>query len=698
MRKYAICAVLLTVSLCLPAMPVQAADDNSCGEHITWSFDEDTKTLTLTGTGEMYDYEDWLVGTASVYPPWHGLEIQQINVSEGIESIGNYAFSLCWELESVSLPDSLRRIGKMGFSYTGLTSFETSAAELGESALSLCRKLEKVHLKSGVEKIGDFCFDHNVIMEDFRIPDTVTEVGWNAFRECTKWYQAQTDEFVIAGDGILCQYTGSASEVIIPETVRQIAAGAFSASAKETDGIHVLPVLYSIEIPATVHSLPAHAFEGLESTVTVKLPDTLESIGEKAFADCKNLKNLTIPNAVRYIGSNAFDNTMWINDIQSSDVSAIVGDGLLVRYRGNGKILRLDETIKAVCDGAISGRQILEVIFTVPDTVINPNAFTENYIVIGGLPGSTAEQYARENGMQFRDITAVPDGPDMTLDIKKEVWSFCNNAYDFGEEYVLTDEARQQLADIGADTESIDRPWGGSCGGMSTAVVLMKNGVFSPAQLQSGAENLSDVKITDSVRSFVNYYQCIQGRDAFEPELNKIYRMLQIAENIPHGESPFLLTFALEKGSHGTVGYGRESGKWTFDGKTYDGRILVWDPNYPTEFHAESCLYYDSETLEYCIPAYGIHVADNASDNVGRILTVCNDLSVLNPYPYPFPDAVQGDLNLDGSVTVADAVLLSRFLTAEAVLSESQRKAADLSGDHRITAADLTLLKRSLLH
>lgn len=58
------------------------------------------------------------------------------------------------------------------------------------------------------------------------------------------------------------------------------------------------------------------------------------------------------------------------------------------------------------------------------------------------------------------------------------------------------------------------------------------------------------------------------------------------------------------------------------------------------------------------------------------------------------PAEVRGDLNGDGAVTAADAVLLTKHLVGTAPLSNGR---ADLSGDAVINAVDLTLLKRILL-
>ncbi|MBP0967531.1 MAG: dockerin type I repeat-containing protein, partial [Oscillospiraceae bacterium] len=242
---------------------------------------------------------------------------------------------------------------------------------------------------------------------------------------------------------------------------------------------------------------------------------------------------------------------------------------------------------------------------------------------------------------------------------------------------------------------------GGSCVGLALTVILAKNGVFAPADLQSDAKTLSDVQPTDAVRSFINYYQCTQGRDGTTTgmsDFQMIYNMSVHLPNVKHGESPFLLTFCCASGgSHGVAAYGLESGVWRYGGKEYDRRILVWDSNYPDALHDDSCLYFNSLTLDFCIPAYGVHVAEGARDNTAGLISARNDLNVLNAYPYQFPDETPGDLNQYGSLTIADAVLLCKHLRAETGLTGRAFRQADLSGDLKVDAVDLTLLKRRML-
>ena len=68
----------------------------TCGDSLTWNYDEESKTLTITGTGEMYDYTD-------SDSPWEAFEteITIVDFGRDIVSIGNNAFDECSVLTDV---------------------------------------------------------------------------------------------------------------------------------------------------------------------------------------------------------------------------------------------------------------------------------------------------------------------------------------------------------------------------------------------------------------------------------------------------------------------------------------------------------------------------------------------------------------------------------------------------------------------
>ena len=62
-----------------------------------------------------------------------------------------------------------------------------------------------------------------------------------------------------------------------------------------------------------------------------------------------------------------------------------------------------------------------------------------------------------------------------------------------------------------------------------------------------------------------------------------------------------------------------------------------------------------------------------------------------------FNDIADGDVNADGTFSVADAVLLQKWLLASPDTSLANWKAADFNKDNQINAIDFTLMKRALI-
>lgn len=102
------------LSILLMFLPMLASADESgmCGENVTWTYEEATKTLTISGIGDMYNYNyyDFL--------PFNGREdIQKVVIDSEVSSIGDYAFAGCIGLTSVTIPNSVTSIGESSFSY-----------------------------------------------------------------------------------------------------------------------------------------------------------------------------------------------------------------------------------------------------------------------------------------------------------------------------------------------------------------------------------------------------------------------------------------------------------------------------------------------------------------------------------------------------------------------------------------------------
>ena len=85
----------------------------TCGDNLTWSYDTDTKALTIEGNGAMTDYDDY-----SSNHPWAQVkgDILSVSLPEGLTSIGDCAFRFCSSLTSITIPNSVTSIENDAFS------------------------------------------------------------------------------------------------------------------------------------------------------------------------------------------------------------------------------------------------------------------------------------------------------------------------------------------------------------------------------------------------------------------------------------------------------------------------------------------------------------------------------------------------------------------------------------------------------
>ncbi|MBQ5601533.1 MAG: leucine-rich repeat domain-containing protein, partial [Clostridia bacterium] len=107
--------VIMTIFV-VSQIPAKAAETSgTCGDNLTWDFNEATGTLTISGTGEMTDYEYWYTNAPS---PWYSTMrnfIKTVKISEGVTSIGDCAFYDCPNLTNATIPSSVTSIGNDAF-------------------------------------------------------------------------------------------------------------------------------------------------------------------------------------------------------------------------------------------------------------------------------------------------------------------------------------------------------------------------------------------------------------------------------------------------------------------------------------------------------------------------------------------------------------------------------------------------------
>ena len=152
-----------------------------CGDKVSFDLSTDGKTMTVAGSGPMWDY---LASTGS--PLSYNTNITAVKIGKGVTSIGNSAFEGFLELKSVTIPDTVKSIGDRAFYYCGLTkvSIPGSTATIGASAFAGCSGLKTLTLGEGVKEIGKEAFHDCSPLESISFPFSLTSLGSYCFMAC----------------------------------------------------------------------------------------------------------------------------------------------------------------------------------------------------------------------------------------------------------------------------------------------------------------------------------------------------------------------------------------------------------------------------------------------------------------------------------------------------------------------------------
>lgn len=254
MRKFIIFFVLIVSLIANPV--IDAASSGKCGENITWTLD-DEGNLVIEGIGEM----DVFYTPENV--PW-GHEIKTVKISEGILTLGMFAFHGCPDLKSVVIPNSVTDIGYSAFgSCTGLSSvvIGNSVSNIEDNAFQKCSSLLSVEIPNSVKRIGYFAFSGCSGLKNVNMPNSVLYMEGGAFIFCTE--------------------------------------------------------LKSIKISNSVTEIKYETFRGCKSLKSVEIPENVTKIGTGAFSFCSALTNVVIGKKVSEIGDFAFQNCTALNKVIS---------------------------------------------------------------------------------------------------------------------------------------------------------------------------------------------------------------------------------------------------------------------------------------------------------------------------------------------------------------------------------------------
>lgn len=372
----------------------------TCGDGLTWSFDDETGILDISGTGAMDEY-------AIMYLPWHSIssEIKAVNISSGVTSICDYAFYNCSALSNVNISESVASIGNLAFAQCyALTSISVDTNNTYYSSDSFSVLFNKTQTEliqypaSGTETSYD-------------IPDTVMVINKDAFRYAENLTSVSLPSS-LETIGEEAFYASAITEIEIPASVTAIGSDAFGwCPSLEAISVDEANTNYSSDdcgVLFNKEKTELIKFPNSSSQTSYIIPNTVTSLADNSFENCYKLQSITIPSSVVTIGSGVFFNCYFKSisvDSASQNYSSDDNGTLftkdkteLIQYpiRNSSTGYNIPDGVTTVNEYAFHNNQIIESIF-VPDsvTVIENGAFSLceslKYVHIGKNTASLGE-------------------------------------------------------------------------------------------------------------------------------------------------------------------------------------------------------------------------------------------------------------------------------------------------------------------
>lgn len=211
-----------------------ATTTGQCGDNLFWEYNNGT--LTITGTGAMYDFSDDEV-------PWKDFRgtITTVSLPQGLTTIGTYAFAHCRVLSSITLPNTVTIIGDYAFyDCDALINMviPESVTTIGNNAFLYCDGLTNVTLPSGITAVEDNAFASCPSLTTITIPNGVTTIGNYAFYDCDALTTVNMPNTLITIGNYAFANCDVLSGITIPNSVTTIGNNAFYSCSALT-AIHV---------------------------------------------------------------------------------------------------------------------------------------------------------------------------------------------------------------------------------------------------------------------------------------------------------------------------------------------------------------------------------------------------------------------------------------------------------------------------
>lgn len=252
--------------------------------------------------------------------------------------------------------------------YNGVTYFVTGIIDY---TFRSCSGLTSVTIPNSITRIGNAAFLNCTALTELTIPNSVTYIDRYAFQNCsglvTVNFNATNCTTMGSETGPVFAGCSSLTTLNIADNVTNIPDYAFYGCSELTP----------LSMGNSVTSIGDYAFYGCSGLMSISIGNTVTNIGDYAFYGCTSMTTITFGDFLTSIGNRAFFGTGWYNN-QLDGI--IYLHGWCIGYKGDmptGSLAIVDGT-KGICVEAFKSCIGLTGELTIPNSVtsIGASAFS----------------------------------------------------------------------------------------------------------------------------------------------------------------------------------------------------------------------------------------------------------------------------------------------------------------------------------
>lgn len=364
-----------------------SATSGSCGDNVTWSYDANSCTLTISGSGDMEDYDATYDRDDETYYnptyPWPS-SVAKLVVKDGVTRLGSFAFYKCTSLVEVSLPESIGAFGSYCFAECSQLislTIPSKVTVIPQGFCSGCKKITAINIPSGVTRINKNAFLRTGITT-LTIPTSVVYIGTEIGNINHVTYEGSKTQWEKIEFGSYNNFEPTSRNTYAPAQ----AEGTFTNSqiTWEVECDYCLRITGFGDIPDfNLGTAPWYDYNTQIKEVVIER--NITRIGNYAFYNLKNLKEFRslgedmvthVAFSVKTIGESAFELCTALSTFPFSEMEQLESVGKYSFHSsGLSGDITFPDSLKCIEHGAFENTSINSVIIRKNVATIGQFAF-----------------------------------------------------------------------------------------------------------------------------------------------------------------------------------------------------------------------------------------------------------------------------------------------------------------------------------